>query len=134
MRRALLPLLAAVVLVPVEAGAQTPTTTRIETRPVYGATVTFERGVRVFRPLPPTERVIINPHGKTPLALAYQDYRSVSENHHYNHGNGGPAIYAPGGGAYYLGDGKHKVRVIHGVTRGHGGHRGHGGVGRGVGH
>ena len=28
-------------------------TTRIETRPFYGATVTLEEGVRVFRPLPP---------------------------------------------------------------------------------
>ena len=44
-------------------------TTRIETRPVYGATVTVERGVRVFRPLPPHDRVIINPGGRTPLSL-----------------------------------------------------------------
>jgi hypothetical protein len=36
-------------------------TVRIEPRPFYGATVTLEEGVRVFRPLPPHERVIINP-------------------------------------------------------------------------
>ncbi len=45
------------------------TTTRIETRPFYGATVTLEEGVRVFRPLPPHDRVVINPGGKTPLHL-----------------------------------------------------------------
>lgn len=36
-------------------------TTRIEPRPFYGATVTLEEGVRVFRPLPRHDRVIINP-------------------------------------------------------------------------
>ena len=48
-------------------------TTRIETRPFYGATVTVERGVRVFRPLPPHDRVIINPGGQTPLSLNVGD-------------------------------------------------------------
>jgi hypothetical protein len=41
-------------------------TTRIETRPFYGATVTIEEGVRVFRPLP---RVMINPDGKAPFSF-----------------------------------------------------------------
>ena len=36
-----------------------PRTTRIEPRPFYGATVTIEAGVRVFRALPPHDRVII---------------------------------------------------------------------------
>ena len=44
-------------------------TTRIEPRPFYGATVTLEEGVRVFRPLPPHDRVIINPGNATPLYL-----------------------------------------------------------------
>ena len=48
-------------------------TTRIETRPVYGATVTIEKGVRVYRPLPPHDRVIINPDGKTPLSIGIVD-------------------------------------------------------------
>jgi hypothetical protein len=47
-------------------------TTRIEPRPVYGAIVTVERGVRVFRPLPPHDRVIINPNG-TPVQLNVGD-------------------------------------------------------------
>jgi hypothetical protein len=48
-------------------------TTRIETRPFYGATVTIEAGVRVFRPLPPHDRVIINPNNATPLTLNVGD-------------------------------------------------------------
>ena len=48
-------------------------TTRIEPRPFYGATVTIEAGVRVFRPLPPHDRVIINPHNATPLTLNIGD-------------------------------------------------------------
>ena len=43
-------------------------TTRIETRPYYGAVVTIEKGVRVYRPLPPHDRVIINP-SNTPIYL-----------------------------------------------------------------
>jgi hypothetical protein len=48
-------------------------TTRIEPRPFYGATVTMEAGVRVFRPLPPHDRVIINPNNATPLTLNIGD-------------------------------------------------------------
>ena len=44
-------------------------TTRIEPRPFYGATVTVEEGVRVFRPLPRHDRVIINPGNATPLNI-----------------------------------------------------------------
>ena len=43
-------------------------TTRIEPRPIYGAVVTIEHGVRVCRPLPPTTHLIINPEG-VPLML-----------------------------------------------------------------
>jgi len=49
--------------------AQAQVTTRVEPRPFYGATVTVEHGVRVFRPLPPHDRVIINPGNRTPLYL-----------------------------------------------------------------
>jgi hypothetical protein len=44
-------------------------TTRIETRPYYGAIVTVEQGVRVWRALPPHDRIIINPEGRTPITL-----------------------------------------------------------------
>jgi hypothetical protein len=49
-------------------GAQA-VTTRIETRPYYGAITTIEHGVRVTRSLPPHDRIIINPNGATPLSL-----------------------------------------------------------------
>lgn len=51
------------------AQAENPRTTRIETRPYYGAVVTIEHGVRVYRPVPPTQHLIINPDGATPLQL-----------------------------------------------------------------
>lgn len=81
-------------------------TTRIETRPYYGATVTVESGVRVFRGLPPTRHMIINPHGQTPLNLGIQDTRifekSTSHNHYYDHSSdaapyaGAGFVAAPG--------------------------------------
>jgi len=43
-------------------------TTRFETRPYYGAVVTIEHGVRVYRPVPPTLHMIIDPREPT----AYQ--------------------------------------------------------------
>jgi hypothetical protein len=48
--------------------AQTAQTTRIESRPIYGATVTVEHGVRVYRPVPPTQHLIVNPD-RAPLVL-----------------------------------------------------------------
>jgi hypothetical protein len=64
----LLPLAAATAALIGPAQAQTAQTTRIETRPIYGAVVTIEHGVRVYRPVPPTERLIVNPD-KAPLVL-----------------------------------------------------------------
>ncbi len=75
-------------------------TTRIETRPYYGATVTIESGVRVFRGLPPTRHMIINPHGETPLNLSIEDTRifekSESHNHFYDHSSGAAPVSAGG--------------------------------------
>lgn len=51
------------------AAGQEAHTTRIETRPYYGAVVTIENGVRVWRPVPPTTHLIVNPDGVTPLAI-----------------------------------------------------------------
>lgn len=57
---------AAAIAVPAYAGGRV---TQIEPRPTYGATVTIEEGVRVFRPLPAGARhVIVNPN-RTPLML-----------------------------------------------------------------
>jgi hypothetical protein len=64
----LLPLVTITVALVVPVQAETAHTTRIETRPVYGATVTIEHGVRVYRPIPPTEHLIVNPD-RAPLVL-----------------------------------------------------------------
>lgn len=139
------------------ANAQSPTTTRIEPRPFYGAVVTIEEGVRVFRPLPPTGHIIINPGHKTPLNLIEQR-REESHNYHYykSSSNGGgasgdnsgvvggvPYGLGSGNGGYYNGRGygarghNHRgggfgnYKTL--APRGHGqrhGSRGHGG-GRG---
>lgn len=72
-------ILAGAALAPeVSAGA---VTTRIEPRPYYGAVVTIEQGVRVWRPLPPTDRVIINPGNKAKITFNFNS----------GHGGGGAA-------------------------------------------
>ena len=75
-------------------------TIRIEPRPYYGATITMEQGVRVWRPLPTTKYMIINPDNRTPLNLSLADIneRSTSENHYYNHGAGRSGDVYGGGG------------------------------------
>ncbi len=55
--------------------ASAQSTTRIEPRPFYGATVTLEEGVRVFRPLPPHDRVILHPTNATPVNIEVGDPR-----------------------------------------------------------
>ncbi len=79
-------------------------TTRIEPRPFYGATVTLEEGVRVFRPLPPTRHMIINPQGRTPLNLYVEDVRVHEErNININHNGAGDVARAPSTtGGYYV--------------------------------
>jgi len=67
------------------AAAQEASTIRIEPRPFYGATVTLEEGVRVFRPLPVHKHVIINPGSQTPLSLGLYDERNYNYNHNYNY-------------------------------------------------
>lgn len=54
-------------------------TTRIETRPIYGAVVTVKHGVRVYRPVPPTDHLIVNPGGATPLVLGADAQRIVNQ-------------------------------------------------------
>lgn len=80
--------------------ASEATTTRIETRPFYGATVTLEAGVRVFRPLPPHGKVIINPNGKTPVHLGFEENTWTSHNYNYNSESRrtAPEGTSPGGG------------------------------------
>jgi hypothetical protein len=54
-------------------------TTRIVTQPVYGATVTVEHGVRVYRPVPPTTHMIVNPDGAAPVVIGADAQRIVNQ-------------------------------------------------------
>ena len=82
-------------------------TTRIETRPFYGAVVTLEDGVRVIRPLPPERQVIINPDGRTPLYLGFSD------THIYDNRAVRNTTSNAGDGAPY-------GRILHGTSRAYG--------------
>lgn len=66
-----------------------PSTIRIVPNNVAAATVSLEQGVRVWRPLPPTRQVIVNPSG-APVSLNITDVR---EHVHY-HGRGGEPVAA----------------------------------------
>ncbi|MGL4396680.1 MAG: hypothetical protein ACRCS9_09095 [Hyphomicrobium sp.] len=101
-------------------------TTRIETRPFYGATVTLEEGVRVFRPLPPERQVIINPGGQTPLSLGFHETRVYERRsiRNYNYGDGGSSATRTNGG--YFGGTYGYGRGYHGGGHHQGGHVGGG--------
>lgn len=79
---------AALSLIPAAANAQV--VTRIETKPVYGATMTVEKGVRVWRGLPSAGHIIVNP-GKAPISLNY-NYSTVLVD--------GPVVAGGDGGGY----------------------------------
>ena len=91
--------------------AQDASTTRIETGNVYGASVSYEAGVRVFRVLPPVRRVIINPGGETPLAFRFDETRIYEQRtvntrayniHQHNHrGRGGIIVHSNVGTGRY---------------------------------
>ena len=91
------------------ASAQEARTTRIEPRPFYGAVVTIESGVRVFRPMPPTKHVIVNPEGATPLSLSFNEtrvYKRSHNTHDHSHRHvGGSRGYVGGGGFPAIGRG-----------------------------
>ena len=106
--------LALALLAPSFALAGDASTTRIETRAFYGATVTLEHGVRVYRALPAHDRVVINPGGRTPVHLGIEEHRATINNHYYDHSGQGRAqsaaapVYGPGVGGYFVPH--HKVR------------------------
>ncbi len=105
-------------LLPAASAATAASLTRIETRPFYGAVVTEEEGVRVFRPLPPHRHVIINPDGRAPLNLTIED-RNVTVNHNYptpvvEGGDGAGRFVGGGYGGFWTGDrGRRHVRRQH---------------------
>ena len=60
----------------------------------YGAMITQQAGVTVFRAMPPIKRVIVNPGGKTPLSLTINEMQ-VTEQTTVNNN-----IRVPGNGAW----------------------------------
>lgn len=103
MRIIMLATAAALTALALPAAAQDARTTRIETRAFYGATVTIEAGVRVFRALPPHDRVVINPGGRTNLNLSLEEHRSTSHNYNYDRSaRTAPAAAADGSAGAYL--------------------------------
>lgn len=74
---------------PAAALAEGSYTTRIEPRAFYGASVSIEQGVRVWRPLPPVRHVIINPDHGTALSLGFTDVRETRTNNNYNYSHDG---------------------------------------------
>lgn len=127
-------LLAALLATTSSAFAEGAYTTRIEPRPFYGATVSLEAGVRVFRPLPPHRHIIINPGHRTPLNLTFKDVkeRRYIRSENYHNYSGGPAHSGYGAGwpgyvgAYGHGGrkyGRHVRRGGDGIGRRH--YRGH---------
>lgn len=141
MRTVLSITLAAAALAAGAATASAQSTTRIETRPFYGATVTIEEGVRVFRPLPPDQRVIINPDGQAPVSLGFNETnvyeRRVVKNYNYNQNSTPAPRYTTGGywGGYGYGRYGNGYGYKGGHVNGHGGGGnfggGHGGGGKG---
>ncbi len=138
MRRSLLStsLLSLALLTAGASAAAAASLTRIETRPFYGATITIEEGVRVFRPLPPHRQIIINPDGKTPLNLTFEE-RNVTVNQYQTITEAEPDDVRFGyGGGFFAGNPIKDRRFRHHRRHG-GGHLVHvpraGGVGFGGG-
>jgi len=103
MRRTLLStsLISSFLLLAGVSAASAASLTRIETRPFYGATVTIEEGVRVFRPLPSHRHIIINPDGKTPLNLTIEDRNvTINQYQHIVDGTDGGVVYGGGAGFF----------------------------------
>ena len=82
-------------LMTVPAAATDATTTRIEPRVFYGATVTLEEGVRVFRALPPHKQVIINPDSKAPVNLSFNETVEHKYNYQKVEQQAAPDVVAP---------------------------------------
>lgn len=122
--RTLLPLLTvAIALAATPVLASEASTTRIEPRAYYGASVTLEEGVRVFRPLPPHKHVIINPGSQTPLSLSFNELEEKRYNYNYHYGEvSGAAPFVGGVGLPFGFDGKNGRH--HGKRPGHFGGKG----------
>ena len=77
---------------------------RIEPRPYYGAVVSIENGVSVYRGLPTQSLMIINPGNKTPVSLNFtrtieHKAADASSGNGGNSGNGGDSNSGNGRGS-----------------------------------
>ena len=125
MRRAVLSFALLVNLTPCDAQAGA-TMTRIETRPYYGAVVTIEQGVRVWRALPPHDRIIIVPEGSGKVSVNIDAGRTAhapAPNHFNNTLNINPDFHDRGVGIP-LGYGAKRYNRHHGPHHGRGHHGG----------
>jgi hypothetical protein len=115
MRRPLLStsLLSFALLLAGASAAAATSLTRIETRPFYGATVTIEEGVRVYRPLPPHRQVIINPDGRTPLNLTIEERNVVVHHYQYTEAEAADERFRYGGSFGYASADRSKPRRLH---------------------
>lgn len=65
---------AALLLTATVAEARDGHTTRVVRGDVYGATITVEEGVRMFRPLPSDRHVIVKPEGSGEVEIEIREY------------------------------------------------------------
>lgn len=120
MSRIRIPLLAAAALaIATPALAYDNGLVRIEPRPYYGAVVSIENGVRVFRGLPAQRLMIINPD-KSPISLSFNrtiEHRAAEGGGYSGGGADSGAGYSGVGGFAGYADGG---RGFHGGKRGRG--------------
>lgn len=120
-RRSLFCMAVGASLLPLTPAIAQSSTIRVEPRPYYGAVVTLEQGVRVWRPLPPTSHMIINPTG-APVHVNVTDVRETINHSQPVNNYAGTAPYMAGGNGYVGAPGYFVGRHFHG-HRGHHPHR-----------
>ncbi|SRR6056297_2010736 len=79
-------------------------TIRVEPRAIYGATVSLEAGVRVYRPLPPTKKMIIN-SGNSPVNISVNETKKTVTHRSkatYPRGTSGSGYYGAGSVGGYI--------------------------------
>jgi hypothetical protein len=113
------PLFFAVVTLAVSAApAVAQKTTRITHDGYYSYTITVENGLRVWRPLTASDRVIVNPDGKTPLKLTFSEHRHkvISRHYHTHRYDAGAApSHVSGPATYFYGHRQPHRRGHHGL-------------------
>ncbi len=94
---------AALLTAPIALPASASELIRIEPRPYYGAVVSIESGVRVFRGLPAQSLMIINPDNKTPVSLNFT--RSIEHKAADTSSNNGGSSWNDNNGSSGIGRG-----------------------------